>query len=79
MPTTSFHEWLGKRQEEIPDATQLALQIARSGAAGISRDDLGKVLHLSAETLEDLLKGLVAAGQVVVVSIGGRMVYRAAM
>jgi hypothetical protein len=78
MPKKSFHEWLENRQEEIPDATQLALQIARSGAAGISRQDLEKTLLLSPETLDDLLKGLVVAGQVVVVSVGGRMVYRAA-
>jgi hypothetical protein len=52
------------------------MQIARSGAAGISRDDLARVLRLCPERLEDLLRGLVVAGQVVVVSVGGRIVYR---
>jgi predicted transcriptional regulator len=76
--TTSFHDWLENRQEEIPDATQLALQIARSGAAGVSREDLEKVLRFSSETLDDVLRGLIVAGQVVVVKVGGRIVYRAA-
>jgi hypothetical protein len=31
MPIPSFRDWL---QEEIPDATRLAMQIALSGAAG---------------------------------------------
>ena len=75
---TSFHEWLGNRTEEIPDATQLALQIARSGAACVSRHDLEKVLSLSPDTLDDLLRGLVVAGQVVAVKVGGVRMYRMA-
>jgi hypothetical protein len=31
MPT--FHDWLANR---VPDATELAIQIARAGAAGVS-------------------------------------------
>ena len=75
MRRTSFHEWLKTR--EVPDATTLALTIARAGAAGISGDDLSRLLRVSSETLEDLLAALMAAGQVVVVSIGGQRRYRA--
>ena len=78
MPPPSFHEWLRNRPEEVPDATRLALVVARAGAAGVTLDGLGKVLRLSSETLQDLLKALVTAGQVTVVKVNGEMVYRAA-
>ena len=58
--------------------TRLALVIARPGAAGVSRDALRKVVGLSPETSEDLLRALVAAGQVVMVQAGGQRMYRAA-
>jgi hypothetical protein len=73
----TFHEWLKSR--EVPDATTLALTIARAGAAGISGDDLRRLLRVSSETLENLLTALVAVGQVVVSSIDGQRRYRAAM
>ena len=79
MPTPSFHAWLEHRVQEIPDAGNLALIIAQSGAAGVSRDTLCKVMRTSPETLENFLRALVAARQVVVVKVGGRLVYRAAM
>ena len=79
MPLPSFHQWREHRLEEIPDATTLALLIARSGAAGMSRDDLRKVLQISPETLEDLLAALLASGQVVAVEVNGQLRYRAMM
>jgi hypothetical protein len=76
-----FHEWLGTRAQEAPDeapATEnLATLIAQSGAAGISIDHLRTLVPLSPETLQDLLKALVATGQVVVLKVNGQMVYRA--
>lgn len=78
MPRTSFHEWM-QRREEVPDTMQLALAIARSGAAGISRDDLAKVLRLSSEIVESLLRALVVAGQVTALQVNGRRVYRTSM
>jgi len=77
MRRTSFHEWLEHRLEEVPDAAKLALLIARSGAAGVSREDLEKALRISDETLEDLLRAMVVAGQVTVLKVKGRLVYRA--
>jgi hypothetical protein len=81
MRTISFHEWLVRehRPEEVPDATTLALLIARAGAAGISGDDLRRLVPISSETLENLLAALMAAGQVVVSLRNGQRMYRAAM
>ena len=79
MPFPSFTAWLENRPEEVPDAGQLAFQIARSGQAGVSRDDLAKVLQVSPETLEVCLRGLLTAGQVSVVKVNGQWVYRATM
>jgi hypothetical protein len=44
MPRTSFHEWL--RTREVPDATTLALLIVRTEAAGVSRDDLRRLVRI---------------------------------
>ena len=74
----SFRSWLDYRLEEVPDAASLALVIARSGAAGLSREGLGRAVRISDETLELLLRGLMASGQVVMVKVGGKIGYRAA-
>jgi len=77
MRRISFPEWLEHRVEEVPDATTLALVIARSG--GVSRDDLHKVARVSPDTLDELLRALMAAGQVRMLKVGGQIVFRAAM
>jgi sulfur carrier protein ThiS len=77
MGRPSFHEWLEHRVQEVPDATTLAMMIARSG--GVSCDDLHKVVRISPETLDELLRALVSAGQVVVVKVNGQRVFRTAM
>jgi hypothetical protein len=58
--------------EEVPTATRLALIIARSGAAGVSRDGLRKVARISWNTLENLPVALVATGHVTLVQAGGQ-------
>jgi hypothetical protein len=73
----SFREWLTNRAREAPAAEKLAMLIVQSGA-GISRDDLARALQLSPEILDDLLRALTATGQVVMLKVGGRTVYRAA-
>jgi hypothetical protein len=78
MRRISFLNWLEHRLEEIPDTTTLAMVIARSGAAGVSRYDLRRLIRISSDALENLLAALVAGGQVTVVSVGGRIVYWAA-
>jgi hypothetical protein len=76
MPTPSFHEWLRNRAREAPAAEKVPMLLAQSGA-GISRDDLARAIRLPPETLDDLLRVLVATGQVVMLKVGGRTVYRA--
>ena len=73
----SFREWLRNRAREAPAAGMLPVLIARSGA-GVSRDDLARALRLPPETLDDLLRALAATGQVVMLKVGRRTVYRAA-
>jgi hypothetical protein len=79
MPLPSFSQWLEQRPPEVPDAGQLALLIAHSGMAGVSRETLLRTLLISPETLEILLRGLLTTGQVTVVKVGGVPVYRATM
>ena len=77
MPLASFHEWLHDRSQEPSQADRLATVIAQAGAAGISLDCLRRLCGLQPQTLQDILRSLTATGQVVVVKIGGQMVYRA--
>ena len=72
MRKLSFHEWLKNRPDEAPDAERLALLIAQSGAAGISPDELRRLVHLSPNTLADLLRALVATGQLAVFKVNRR-------
>jgi hypothetical protein len=79
MPTPTFHAWLEQRVEEVPDIGSLALAIAKSGTAGVSLDNLRRVIQISPETLQELLKALVMAGQVVALKVNGQFVYRTTM
>ncbi len=71
----SFHDWL-RSAEDAPEADRLAMLVAQAGAAGISLDRLRRLVQISPETLADLLKVLVAGGQVTMLKVGGKMVYR---
>jgi len=74
----TFHEWLAKQEEEAPAADNLATLIAQAGAVGVSLDRLRKVVRLSPETLDEVLKGLLASKQVVLLKVNGARVYRTA-
>ncbi|MGO8749273.1 MAG: hypothetical protein ACLQNE_25210 [Thermoguttaceae bacterium] len=75
-----FHDWLGNRAQEAPAAENLATLIASAGAAGISHGRLRTLVPLSPETLQEIIRSLVATGQVVVLKVNGQMVfYRATM
>ena len=75
-----FPDGLRVVSKEIPDAMSVALAIAQAGAAGISRDDLARALGHPPETSADVLKALVAMGQVVVLaSLHEQMTYRTTM
>jgi len=74
-----FRDWMAlkePRPEAVPDAPRLAFLIARSGA-GMSRDDLRRLVSLSPDTLDDLLRALVTAGQVRMLQVTGQRVFRA--
>jgi hypothetical protein len=75
----AFRSWLeDHRLQQVPDAASLALAIVRSGAAGMSRHDLRRLAGIPSDTLDDLLRAMMASGQVVMVKVGGQLVYRAA-
>jgi hypothetical protein len=77
MRRKSFHEWLKTRPQEVPDVGQLALLIAQAGAAGISPNDIRRLIPFPPETLDELLKSLVTTRQVMVVKLNGELRYRA--
>ena len=74
----SFHEWL-RSPDEAPSAETLPTLIASAGAAGVSLNRLRTVVRLAPETLADILKSLVATGQVTVLKVNGQMTYRTTM
>jgi DNA-binding IclR family transcriptional regulator len=76
MPT-SFREWLN-RPDEAPAAERLAIQIALAGPAGISLEGLARAVGVPPQSLQDILRALVTSGQVTMLRVGGRLVYRAA-
>ena len=77
MRKISFHDWLEHRPDEAPAAENLSTLIAQAGAVGVSLDRLRKVVRLSPESLDDVLKALISAGQVMVLKVNGERVYRA--
>jgi predicted transcriptional regulator len=78
MPFPSFPDWLANRAQEPSQADRLATVIAQAGAAGVPLDRLRRLVGLSPEVLGDILKSLVATGQVTVLKTSGQMVYRVA-
>ena len=68
---------LANRDWDTPAAERLATLVARS-AAGVSKDRLARTLGLPPEILDELLRALTATGQVVMLKVGGRTVYKAA-
>ena len=77
MPLPSFRLWLDHRPPQVPDAASLALLVARSGAAGVSREEMARALGVPSEALEPLLRAMVVARQVVMLKRDGQLVYRA--
>jgi hypothetical protein len=72
-----FHDWLGNRDQDAVAAEKLATLVARS-AAGVSKDCLARTVRLPPRILDHLLRALMATGQVVMLKVGGRTIYRAA-
>ena len=66
------------RSQEAPAADRLATVIAQAGATACFWIGCEGWLGLPPQTLADVLKALVATGQVRVVKVGGELRYRAA-
>jgi hypothetical protein len=74
----SFGQWLEHVADDPSAADTVATMIAQAGAVGVSVRCLRKVVRLSPETLDDVLKGLLASRQVVLLKVNGARVYRTA-
>jgi hypothetical protein len=59
-------------------AENVATMIAQAGAVGVSVKCLRKVVRLSPGSLDEVLKGLLASRQVVLLKVNGARVYRVA-
>jgi len=74
----SFWQWLEHIADDPSAADSVATLIAQAGAVGVSLECLKKVVRLSPESLDEVLNGLLASKQVVLLKIDGARVYRAA-
>jgi hypothetical protein len=74
----SFWQWLEHAGDDPSAADNVATLIAQAGAVGVSLPCLRKVIRLSPESLDDVLKGLLASKHVVLLKVNGARVYRAA-
>ena len=72
----SFWQWLEHAGDDPSAADNVATLIAQAGAVGVSLQCLRKVVRLSPGTLDEILKGLLASKQVVLLTVNGAMVYR---
>ena len=74
----SFWQWLEHVADDPSAAADVATLISQAGAVGVSVECLRKVVRLSPGTLDDVLKGLLASRQVVLLKVNGARVYRMA-
>jgi hypothetical protein len=74
----TFLKWLEHVADDPSAADTVATMIARAGAVGISVQCLRKVVRLTPESLDEVLKGLLASRQVVLLKVNGARVYRVA-
>jgi hypothetical protein len=73
----SFWRWLEHIADDPSAADSVATLIAQAGAVGVSLECLRKVIRLSPESLDEVLKALLASKQVVLLKVDGARVYRA--
>jgi len=75
----SFWKWLEHLAADDPSAADtVATMIAQAGTVGVSVECMRKVVRLTPESLDEVLKALLASRQVVVLKVNGARVYRAA-
>jgi hypothetical protein len=77
MQHTTFTHWLESRDHhpEAPEAFKLTDLLSQAKPQGLTLRQLRKAIHLSQETLQGLLNGLVATAQASVAEIDGEVVY----
>jgi hypothetical protein len=73
----SFRQWLEHLGDDPSAAYDVANLIAQAGAVGVSLQCLRKVIRLSPESLDEVLKGLLTSRQIVLLKVNGARVYRA--
>ncbi len=79
MPLPTFASWVQKQQVKLPEADRLLPLIAQAGQQGINRGQIGNVIGLERDVLDELLDGLVRFGQLRLDIENGLRVYRAAV
>ena len=75
----TFRQWLDLRRrvaDAVPDATTIALMVARMQADGMTLDELRRKSGLDFDVLDALLRQLLGNGQVFVSQADGRRVFR---
>lgn len=75
MRIPQFSSWLQRRQIKMPEADRLIPLISQAG--GMNRGQIGGLIDLDRDTLDELLNGLVRFGQLRIDVENGIRVYRA--
>ena len=78
IPHANLLHWLEQAADDPSAAGNAATMTCRQGRLGISVECLRKVVRLSPESLDEVLKGLLASKQAVLLKVNGARVYRAA-
>ncbi len=78
-----FPDWLLKRDwalfKTLPDHQKVMLALGWAARLGMHRGEIGSLLGLPAETLDELLDALVRSGELSLRYEGGYRVYRRLM
>jgi hypothetical protein len=72
----SFTSW-ERRRHLAPDSERILPMVVAAGTAGMTRKQLGNVIELDREVMDELLAGMVQIGLLTVVWREGLPVYRA--
>jgi hypothetical protein len=73
----SFTSWQKRRQHLAPEAEKILPLVVGAGTAGMTRKQLGNVIELDREVLDELLAEMVQIGLLTVMWRDGMPVYRA--
>ena len=71
----SFTAWF-KHRDHTPQTDKIVPMIAQAGTRGMTRHQIGSIIKLNRDVLDDFLAGLVQAGLLTITNEGGLRVYR---